>query len=185
MPRRGPVEKRSRRVRVELSLKGARLLAGKSALQRRRSPPGPRSRRRPSDSVYRDQLREKQKVQWFYGIALLRQLEQRLDNVLHRLGFASTRAQARQFITHGHVLVGARRVNRPGYQVRPGETVAIRPGSGVEPLVKEAIGLGFRVPPWLASNPESLSGQVLRLPDRQDIDAPVDENRAVEFYSKL
>src|ERR1700738_4462857 len=156
---RRPVEKLSRRAGVELGLKGARQVAGKSGRIRRPYPPGQQGRagqqgrRRKRDSDYLTQLREKQKLQWFYGVQagqlrryfdtsrrqpegtgdeLLRQLERRLDNVVYRLGFAGTRAQARQFVTQGHVRVDGQRVNRPAYQVRPQETISIKPGSPVE-----------------------------------------------------
>src|ERR1700730_16751160 len=171
-PRR-PVEKLSRRAGVELGLKGARQVAGKSGRIRRPYPPGQQGRagqqgrRRKRDSDYLLQLREKQKVQWFYGVGagqlaryfdasrrrpeatgeeLLRQLEQRLDNVVYRLGFAGTRAQSRQFVSHGHVMVNGERVNRSSYEVRPGETISIKPGSTVEPLVRDANDLGLEHP---------------------------------------
>src|SRR2546427_7948637 len=147
MATRRPVEKLSRRAGVELGLKGARQVAGKSGRIRRPYPPGQQGRamqgrRRRRDSEYLTQLREKQKIQWFYGVAagqlqryfdasrrrpeatgeeLLRQLEERLDNVVYRLGFSGTRAQARQFVTHGHVQVNGQRVDRPSYEVRPGD----------------------------------------------------------------
>ena len=211
MPHRRPVEKLSRRVGVELGLKGARQVAGKSGRIRRPYPPGQQGRagqqgrRRKRDSEYLLQLREKQKVQWFYGVAagqlaryfdasrrrpgatgeeLLRQLEQRLDNVVYRLGFAGTRAQARQFVSHGHVLVNGERVNRSSYEVRPGETISIKPGSTVEPLVRDAISLGFKVPEWLAADQQALSGKVAHRPQRTEIDVPADENRVVEFFAK-
>ena len=204
---RRSLEKRSRRVGVELGLKGARQVAGKSALLRRPQIPGQHGRRRAKrGSDYLDQLREKQKLQWFYGIPagqlrryldasrrqsgvtgeeLLRELERRLDNVVYRLGFAGTRAQARQFVTHGHVQVNGERVNRPAYQVRPGDTIAIKPGSPIEPLVQDAISLGFRVPQWLSADPQTLSGRVLHSPERGEIDVPSDENRVVEFFAKF
>jgi small subunit ribosomal protein S4 len=209
-PRR-PVEKLSRRAGVELGLKGARQVAGKSGRTRRPNPPGQQGRagqpgrRRKRDSDYLLQLREKQKVQWFYGVAagqlaryfdasrrrreatgeeLLRQLEQRLDNVVYRLGFAGTRAQARQFVSHGHVLVNGQRVNRSAYEVRPGDTIAIKPGSSIEPKVRDAISLGFKVPDWLASDQQSLIGKVAHRPQRSEIDVPADENRVVEFFAK-
>ncbi len=208
-PRR-PVEKLSRRAGVELGLKGARQVAGKSGRIRRPYPPGQQGRgqqgrRRKRDSDYLLQLREKQKIQWFYGVAagqmrryfdasrrrpeatgeeLLRQLEQRLDNVVYRLGFAGTRAQARQFVSHGHVLVNGERVNRSSYEVRPGETISIKPGSSVEPLVRDAISLGFLVPQWLVADQEALSGRVAHRPQRSEIDVPADENRVVEFFAK-
>ena len=208
-PRR-PVEKLSRRAGVELGLKGARQVAGKSGLIRRPQPPGQQGRgqqgrRRKRDSDYLLQLREKQKLQWFYGVAagqmtryfeasrrrreatgeeLLRQLEQRLDNVVYRLGFAGTRAQARQFISHGHVLVNGQWVNRSAYDARPGDTIAIKPGSSIEPKVRDAISLGFLVPSWLTADHETLSGRVAHRPERTEIDVPADENRVVEFFAK-
>jgi small subunit ribosomal protein S4 len=208
-PRRS-LEKLSRRAGVELGLKGGRQVAGKSGRVRRPYPPGQQGRlqqgrRRKRDSDYLLQLREKQKLQWFYGVPagqlrryfdasrrrpeatgeeLLRQLEERLDNVVYRLGFSGTRAQARQFVTHGHVHVNGRRVDRPSYEARPGDTVSIKPGSSVEPLARDAISLGFRVPEWLAADQQALSGRVAHRPQRTEIDIPADENRAVEFFAK-
>jgi small subunit ribosomal protein S4 len=208
-PRRS-LEKLSRRAGVELGLKGARQVAGKSGRVRRPYPPGQQGRlrqgrRRKRDSDYLLQLREKQKLQWFYGVPagqlrryfdasrrrpeatgeeLLRQLEERLDNVVYRLGFSGTRAQARQFVTHGHVQVNGQRVDRPSYEVRPDDTVSIKPGSSVEPLARDAISLGFRVPEWLAADQQALSGWVAHRPQRTEIDIPADENRAVEFFAK-
>ncbi|TMF13568.1 MAG: 30S ribosomal protein S4 [Chloroflexi bacterium] len=211
MATRRPVEKLSRRAGVELGLKGARQVAGKSGRIRRPYPPGQQGRagqqgrRRKRDSDYLLQLREKQKVQWFYGVAagqlaryfdasrrrpdatgeeLLSQLEQRLDNVVYRLGFAGTRAQARQFVSHGHVLVNGTRVNRSSYEVRPGDAISIKPGSAVEPLVRDAISLGFRVPPWLNVDQRALTGTMVHRPQRSEIDVPADENRVVEFFAK-
>jgi len=210
MASRRPVEKLSRRAGVELGLKGARQVAGKSGRIRRPYPPGQQGRaqqgrRRKRDSDYLLQLREKQKVQWFYGVAagqlaryfdasrrrpeatgeeLLRQLEQRLDNVVYRLGFAGTRAQARQFVSHGHVLVNGKRVNRSSYEVRPGETISIKPDGAIEPLVRDAISLGFRVPQWLGADQQALTGKVAHRPTRSEIDVPADENRVVEFFAK-
>jgi small subunit ribosomal protein S4 len=210
-PRRS-LEKLSRRAGVELGLKGARQVAGKSGQTRRPFPPGQQGRagqqgrRRKRDSDYLVQLKEKQKIQWFYGVAagqlqryfdasrrrpeatgeeLLRQLEERLDNVVYRLGFSGTRAQARQFVTHGHIQVNGRRTDRPSYAVRPGDTISIKPGSSIEPLVRDAISLGFRVPAWLTSDQQALSGNVSHRPQRAEIDVPADENRAVEFFAKF
>lgn len=157
------------------------------------------------ESDYLQQLKEKQKLQWFYGVSahqlrgyfdasrrrreatgeeLVRQLEERLDNVLYRLGFAGTRSQARQFITHGHVQVNGDRVNRPSFQVRPADRISIKPGSSIEPLVRDAVSLGFRVPDWLTVDPQALAGTVSHRPARTEIDVPADENRAVEFFAK-
>lgn len=202
---RGPVEKLSRREGVQLYLKGGRVLAGKSAIERRGYAPGQHGRRRPRPSEYLAQLREKQKAKRFYGVRerqfanafakarraagapgaeLLRALELRLDNVVYRLGFAATRAQARQFVVHGHVLVNGERVDRPSYRLGPGDVVSFRLGSGVEPLVREATELVAVVPAWLLADHELLSGTVVREPERSEVDAPVDEKLVVEHYSR-
>jgi small subunit ribosomal protein S4 len=202
---RGPVEKLSRREGVQLYLKGERVAAGKSAIERRPYPPGEHGRTRQRQSEYRLQLREKQKAKRYYGVRerqfrryferarrergilgenLLRQLERRLDNVVYRLGFASTRAQARQFITHGHVRVAGRKVDRPSYEVGPGDVITFRPNVRVEPVVRQATELTGGVPGWLLADHEGLSGRVERLPERREIDAPTNEQLIVELYSK-
>jgi small subunit ribosomal protein S4 len=152
---------------------------------------------RPSD--YAARLREKQKAKRFYGmrerqfrsvcaraggaVELLRSLELRLDNVLYRLGFAATRAQARQFLVHGHVQVNSRKVDRPSCRVRPGDLVTFKPRSRIEPLVREATE---RRPHsrWVLAEHDELWGRVERQPERHELDAPVDERLIVEFYSK-
>jgi small subunit ribosomal protein S4 len=208
MPRyRGPVEKLERREGVDLGLKGERAAAGKTALQRRPYPPGehgrPRRRRRVSD--YAEQLREKQRAKRFYGLRerqfrrvfdransgtgvvgdeMLRLLERRLDNVLVRLGFATTRQQARQFISHGHVTVNGRRVDRPAYEVSPGEVIAIAGGGAVEGLARRATELVADVPPWLLADHDALTARVVRLPERAEIAIPVEPQRIVELYSR-
>lgn len=205
----GPVERLSRREGVELFLKGERALRGKSALERRgTAPPGQRgSRRRPTrESVYGRQLREKQRAKRYYGVRerqfrryvqaasrrglgqpgsqLLVLLETRLDNVVYRLGLATTRAQARQFVTHGHVLVDGRRVDVPSYRLRPGQTVAIVSGSPVAPVAAGATELIGAVAPWLELDVDELRGRVLRLPRREEIATPVDEHLIIEFYAR-
>jgi small subunit ribosomal protein S4 len=194
----GPVERLSRREGVDLQLKGIRAMSGKGALERRPYPPGERARGRPRASEYRLQLREKQKAKRLYGLrerqfrrvleragdGLLLELELRLDNVLFRLGLAATRAQARQFVVHRHVLVSGRRVDVPSFRVRPGDVVSLRPGSPVEPLVRAATDLVAVVPPWLLADHDLLWGRVERAPRREEIDAPVDERLIVEFYSR-
>jgi small subunit ribosomal protein S4 len=200
---RGPREKLSRREGVELFLKGERLAAGKSALERRPYPPGEHGRGRQRHSEYRLQLREKQKAKRYYGVLerqfrryfekatresgatgenLLRQLERRLDNVLYRLGFASTRAQARQFVAHGHVRVNGAKVDRPSYAVDPGDVITLKPASRVEASVRAATELGGAVPAWLLADHDNLTGRIERLPDRADV--PVSEQLIVELYSK-
>jgi small subunit ribosomal protein S4 len=202
---RGPREKLSRREGVELFLKGERLAAGKSALERRPYPPGEHGRGRQRHSEYRVQLREKQKAKRYYGVLerqfrryfekatretgatgenLLRQLERRLDNVLYRLGFASTRAQARQFVAHGHVRVNGAKVDRPSYAVDPGDVITLKPASRVESAVRAATELGGAVPAWLLADHDNLTGRVERLPERAEVDVPVSEQLIVELYSK-
>lgn len=155
--------------------------------------------------MYLLQLEEKQKARFYYGIreselrryaeqaargrqstaqALVQVMERRLDNVLTRLGLASTRAQARQFISHGHVLVDGKRVAIPSYLVRPGQEVGVKPDSAVEPLVRESAEQVAKVPAWLELNREAMSGRVLHLPERDEVDVPYDESLVVEFYSR-
>jgi small subunit ribosomal protein S4 len=201
----GPVEKLSRREGVQLYLKGERVAAGKSAIERRPYPPGQHGRVRQRQSEYRLQLREKQKAKRYYGVRerqfrryfdlarrehgilgenLLRYLERRLDNVVYRMGFGSTRAQARQLISHGHIRLGGRKVDRPSHEVRPGDVITLKPNTPVEAVVREATELTGAVPPWLLADHDGLAGRVERLPERQEIDAPVDEQLIVELYSK-
>ena len=205
----GPVEKLSRREGVDLCLKGERRLAGKSALERRGpQPPGEHGRsRRRRESVYAEQLREKQKAKRYYGVRerqfrryvteasrkregvvgerLLQLLEQRLDNVVYRLGLASTRPQARQFVSHGHVLVNGRRCDVPSAAVKPGDVVTIAPSAAVRPVATAATEQMGRVGAWLEADFDALAGKLLRLPTRREIDAPVAEQLIVEFYSRV
>lgn len=199
-------ERISRRLGTDLGLKGLRAARGKGGLSRRPYPPGQHGQRyRRTRSEYLRQLEEKQKARFFYGLreselrryydeasrgreptgeALLRLLELRLDNVIARLGLAATRAQARQFIGHGHVEVDGKRVDRPSYGLSPGEEVRIKPGSRVEPLVQEALELASEVPAWLERDREGLKGTVRSLPERVEVRAPFDETQIIEFYSR-
>jgi small subunit ribosomal protein S4 len=111
-------------------------------------------------------------------------LETRLDNVVYRLGFAGSRAQARQLVRHGHFQVNGRRVNIPSYGVRPDDVVSLRNGSPAEPLVRDATDLTASVAPWLQADHDGLTGTVLKWPERDEIDAPVQESLIVELYSK-
>jgi small subunit ribosomal protein S4 len=204
----GPTERLSRREGVDLELKGLRRLAGKSALERRGPvPPGEHgsSRRRRQPSTFALQLRAKQVLKRMYGVRerqfrryvreaqssrdrtgdrLLEMLERRLDNVIYRLGFATTRAQARQFVNHGHVFVDGRRVTIPSYRVKPGQVVGLRDTSPVRPVAAEAAELLARVAPWLETDPDGLVGRVLRLPVREDVVVPVNEQLVVEHFSR-
>jgi small subunit ribosomal protein S4 len=201
----GPKCKQCRREGMKLFLKGERCLTEKCAVERRSYPPGEHGRGRIKQSEYLLQLREKQKARRYYGIlekqfrnyyekaakqsgitgeALLRMLETRLDNVVYRLGFAASRAQARQIIRHGHFQVNGRRVNIPSYQVRPNDIVSVKPGSPIENVVRDATDLTASVASWLQADHDNLTGKVLKLPERADIDTPVQEQLIVELYSK-
>jgi small subunit ribosomal protein S4 len=200
-----PQCKQCRREGQKLFLKGERCMTEKCGVERRSYPPGEHGRGRVRASEYRNQLREKQKARRFYGILerqfrgyyekasrqegvtgdnLLRMLERRLDNVLVRLGFASSRRQARQMVNHGHWLVNGRRVDIPSYQVRTDDVILIRPDSGVGDVVRQATELTAAVPPWLQADHDALTAKVLRLPDRSEIIVPVEEQLIVELYSK-
>ena len=203
----GPVEKLSRREGVELFLKRERALNGKSALERRGdNPPGQHGgTRRRKASIYSTQLRAKQTAKRYYGVRekqfrnyvreaskkgitgeeLLRLLERRLDNVVYRLGFASTRAQARQFVNHGHVTVNGRRVDIASYSVAPGEQVAIGSSSPVREVASATTELTGTVAGWLQTDFDALTGKVLRIPERAETSAPTDEHLIVELYSRL
>ncbi len=205
----GPVEKLSRREGVDLCLKGERRLAGKGALERRGDrPPGQHGLRPRKESIYGRQLREKQRLKRYYGVRerqlrrylrdavrrsspdlvagerLLVTLELRLDNVVYRLGLATTRAQARQMVAHGHVLVDGRRCDIASRPVGVGERVSIAASSAVRPLAHEATTLVGRVPDWLEADHDGLSGRVLRAPDRGEIDAPVAEQLVIELHGR-
>jgi len=200
-----PQCKQCRREGQKLFLKGERCLTDKCGVERRSYPPGEHGRGRMRQSEYRTQLREKQKARRFYqvlekqfrgyydkatrqpgvtGENLLRLLERRLDSVLVRLGFAASRRQARQLVRHGHWLVNGRRVNIPSYQVRPDDVISIKDGSAAADVVRSATELISTVPPWLQADHDALTAKVLRLPDRGEIETPVQEQLIVELYSK-
>jgi small subunit ribosomal protein S4 len=201
----GPKCRLCRREGLKLFLKGERCLTEKCAVERRSYPPGEHGRGRIKQSEYLLQLREKQKARRYYGLLekqfrrtyekasrgqgapgenLLRLLETRLDNVVYRLGFAGSRAQARQLVRHGHFQVNGRRVNIPSYTVKANDVISLKPGSPVEQLVRDATDLTASVAPWLQADHEALTGQVLRYPERDEIDVPVQESLIVELYSK-
>jgi small subunit ribosomal protein S4 len=201
----GPQCKQCRREGMKLFLKGERCLTDKCAVERRPYPPGEHGRARIRQSEYRQQLREKQRARRYYqvlekqfrnyydkasrqpgvtGENLLRLLERRLDNVLVRLGFAASRRQARQLVDHGHFRVNGRRVNIPSFQVRPGDVISIKDGSGADQVIRDATELTATVPAWLQADFDSLTAKVLRLPEREEITVPVQEQLIVELYSK-
>ncbi|HEY0280247.1 MAG TPA: 30S ribosomal protein S4 [Solirubrobacterales bacterium] len=204
----GPVEKLERREGVALDLKGERQLLRKTSLERRGPvPPGQHGAgRRRNVSVYGRQLREAQKLKIAYGVrekqmrrlvskarrhhdstageALIELLERRLDNVVFRLGLASTRRQARQFINHGHVQVDGRRLDIPSAIVADGRRVAVKPGSPVAPLSEAWAETVGRVPAWLEVDHEALAGRVLRAPRRDEVQMPVAEQLVIERYAR-
>jgi small subunit ribosomal protein S4 len=196
-----------RREGVKLFLKGDRCYSDKCGVERRPFPPGMAGRKRPRDSEYRVQLREKQKAKRVYGLLekqfrnyyelasrqqgitgenLLRLLESRLDNVVYRLGFAASRDEARQTVRHNHINVNGKRVNIPSYRVRPGDLVSLAEKARDLTVVKAAIISSARVevPGWLEVDVEKLQGKVLSLPQRDQIDTGVREQLIVELYSK-
>jgi small subunit ribosomal protein S4 len=200
-----PKCKKCRREGMKLFLKAERCLTEKCSVERRSYPPGQHGRGRIKQSQYLLQLREKQKARRYYGVLerqfatyydkasrgqgitgenLLRLLETRLDNVVYRLGFAGSRAQSRQLVRHGHFTVNGRRVNIPSYQVKPDDVITMRQGSGAETVIRDATDLTASVAPWLQADHDNLVGKVLRQPEREEIDTPVQEQLIVELYSK-
>ncbi|MBN1119890.1 MAG: 30S ribosomal protein S4 [Anaerolineae bacterium] len=207
----GPVCKLCRREGDKLYLKGSRCMSPKCALEKRNYPPGQHGRetqfRRSRASDYSRQLREKQKVRRIYGVLerqfrryfrvaqqksgltgsnLLALLESRLDNVIYRMGFASSRAQARQLVQHGHFTVNGRRTNVPSHHIRPGDQIAVRDGSRQRTYFKQLHELAqeLSVPEWVKRDTNKLTGEMTRLPERTDIDLAINEQLIVEYYSR-
>jgi small subunit ribosomal protein S4 len=202
----GPACRLCRREKMKLFLKGPKCDSMKCPIERRPYPPGEHGRGRIRESEYLLQLREKQKARRIYGVLekqfrnvyaeanrqggitgenLLRMLEQRLDNTVYRAGWAASRAQARQFVRHGHVNVNGRRVTIPSYQVRKGDEIAVREKSRNMIVVRHNVDtIDRRVPPWLEKSGEGLVATVRDLPLREHIDVPVRESLIVELYSK-
>lgn len=194
-----------RREGQKLFLKGERCYSTKCALEKRNFPPGQHGQGRKKVSEYGLQLREKQKTKRFYGLQetqfrnlfdkaerkkgitgenLLILLETRLDNVVFRLGFASSRKEARQLVTHGHFTVNGKKVNIPSYQVKAGDVIAVKEKSQSSPKFKEIKDMTITVPSWVTVDVQKLEGKVLNLPTRDEIDTPVAEHMIVELYSK-
>jgi len=196
-----------RREGMKLFLKGDRCFKDKCAIERRNYPPGQHGRRRSKLLGYGIQLREKQKVKRIYGLLesqfrlafaraerrkgitgsnLLEELERRLDNVVYSLGFAASRAQARQLVRHGHVTINAKKVSIPSYRVSKGQVVAIKEKSRTNEQIKASVETARArgVPAWLDLTPETFSGAVVELPKREDIKLPIQEQLIVELYSK-
>lgn len=196
-----------RREGMKLFLKGDRCYTTKCAVERRGYAPGQHGQNRKKLSEYGVQLREKQKARRIYGVLerqfrryyelatrmkgmtgvnLLTLLETRLDNVVYRLGFARSRAEARQLVRHGHFAVNGRKVSVPSFRVRPGDEITVRERSRTRPLFEELAQVAAvrTVPAWLEASPSEFKGRVVRLPEREEIDVPVQEHLIVELYSK-
>ena len=199
--------KQCRREGQKLFLKGERCYSNKCSVDKRPYAPGMHRQQRKKLSEYGVQLREKQKAKRFYGVLesqfrkyyemairkkgvtgeiLLQLLESRLDNVTHRMGFGTSRDESRQLVTHGHFLVHGKRVNIPSYLVKAGDGIEVSESSKKSPRFKEILEItGSKVvPKWLEVDQENMKGSVISLPDREDIDLPIEEHLIVEFYSK-
>jgi small subunit ribosomal protein S4 len=203
----GPVCKLCRRERTKLFLKGTRCESPKCPIEKGRPPPGEHGRGRVRESEYLLQLREKQKAKRFYGVLerqfrgyyteaaqskgvtgeeLMRICESRLDNVVYRSGLAMNRAMARQLVSHGHFQVNGRKVNIPSYRVKAGDVIEVRGRSkAMGRIIENAAYAGGRViPEWLSADLKDMKVEVHALPEREQIDAPVQEQLIVEYYSK-
>jgi small subunit ribosomal protein S4 len=203
----GSVCRLCRRENLKLFLKGERCYTDKCAIERRNYPPGQHGQGRPKFSEYSIQLREKQKVKRIYGLlekqfrrtfveaartkgitgeTLLVLLERRLDSVAYRLGFASSRAEARTLVRHGHIFVNGKRVNIPSYTVRAGDVISVKEPSRQMGRVLAAMEGAQRrgVPEWAEVDRETYSGRIKVLPSRSDITMPINEKLIVELYSK-
>jgi len=203
----GAVCRHCRREGLKLFLKGERCYTDKCAIERRNYPPGEHGQARPKFSEYSIQLREKQKLRRIYGVlegqfrryfamadrargvtgeTLLQLLERRLDNIVYRLGFATSRVEARQLVRHGHFQVNGRKVDVPSFLVRVGDAISVRERSQKVVRIQEALELAQRrgVPDWLGMTPETFTGTIKALPNRADLTLPINEKLVVELYSK-
>ena len=194
-----------RREGQKLFLKGERCYSTKCAIERRNYAPGQHGQARKKQSEYGLQLREKQKAKRFYGVPetqfrntfekaenkkghsgvnLMIALETRLDNVVFRLGFAASRKEARQLVTHGHFTVNGKKANIPSMEVKAGDVIKVKEKSQSSPKFKEIKEMSITVPSWMTVDVEKLEGKVVAMPRREDIDTPIAEHLIVELYSK-
>jgi small subunit ribosomal protein S4 len=204
----GPVCRLCRREGMKLFLKGERCYTEKCAIEKRNLPPGQHGKLRKAKLVgYGLQLREKQKVKRIYGVlenqfrryfemadrtrgitgeTLLQLLERRLDNVIYRMGLATSRAQGRQLVLHGHFLVNGRKVDVPSYSVKAGDQISVRGTSAQNATIQHAIEevKGRGIPAWLSFDAGQMTGRISSLPTREQINLPVQEQLIVELYSK-
>ena len=203
----GAVCRLCRREGLKLFLKGERCYTDKCAIERRNYPPGQHGQARPKFSEYSIQLREKQKLRRIYGIlegqfrryfqmadrakgvtgeTLLQLLERRMDNMVYRMGFATSRSEARQLVRHGHFSVNGRKVNVPSFLTKAGDVVTVTERSKKVARIQEALDLAQRrgVPDWLEVSAEAFSARVKSIPTRSDLTMPINEKLVVELYSK-
>ncbi|MFR9192967.1 MAG: 30S ribosomal protein S4 [Anaerovoracaceae bacterium] len=194
-----------RREGQKLFLKGERCYSTKCAIERRNYAPGQHGQARKKQSEYGLQLREKQKAKRIYGVPetqfrntfekaenkkgqtgenLMIALETRLDNVVFRLGFAASRKEARQLVTHGHFTVNGKKANIPSMEVKAGDVIKVKEKSQSSPKFKEIKEMSITVPSWMTVDVEKLEGKVVAMPRREDIDTPIAEHLIVELYSK-
>ncbi|MFN2363289.1 MAG: 30S ribosomal protein S4 [Halarsenatibacteraceae bacterium] len=198
--------KHCRREGEKLYLKGERCYSEKCAFERRPYAPGEQGQGRRKQSEYGNQLREKQKVRRMYGMMedqfrstfssaarqkgvtgenFLQLLETRLDNTVFRMGFATSRSQARQLVLHGHIYVNGSRVNIASYQVEEGDTISVKDASRKKNFIKDVLETNaeYNAPEWVSVNMEKAEGTVVRMPERDDIEHPINEQLIVEYYS--
>jgi small subunit ribosomal protein S4 len=203
----GPICKLCRREGRKLFLKGDKCLTDKCPVEKGPSTPGVRGRRRTKESQYLIQFREKQKTKRSYGLlenqfknyyrrasqrkgitgeVLLQLLERRLDNVIYRSGFATSRTEARQVVRHGHIMVNGQKVDIPSYELKEGDVVMVKPASKEVSRVKENLQSASKaeIPSWLELDEANLTCKVSRIPSREEIDMPVQEQLIVELYSR-
>lgn len=194
-----------RREGIKLYLKGDRCYSDKCAVQKRAYAPGQHGQGRKKITNYGLQLREKQKAKRIYGVLeaqfrkyyaeadrrkgitgenLLKLLELRIDNVVYRLGLAESRTEARQLVRHGHFTVNGKKVDIPSYEVKVNDVIAVKDKSKASPKFKALAEVAGNVPKWLTSDKDKMEGHVVALPQREDIDVPVNETLIVELYSK-
>ena len=194
-----------RREGQKLFLKGERCYSSKCALERRNYAPGQHGQARKKQSDYGIQFREKQKAKSFYGVQetqfrnlyekavkrpgkagenLMVLLETRMDNVVFRLGFASSRKEARQLVTHGHFTVNGKKADIPSMELKAGDVIRVKEKSQSSPKFKEVKEMSITVPSWMSVDVEKLEGKIVNIPSRADIDTPVAEHLIVELYSK-
>jgi len=197
-----------RRQGTKLFLKGEKCYTAKCPIEKRPYAPGQHGQRRQRLSDYALQLREKQKLRWTYGVLerqfrryykeaarrrgstgeiLLQLLEQRLDNVVYRMGFASSRAEARQMVRHNHILVNGKKVNIPSYQVKPNDVISVAEKARQHARVQAALAFAQQqdlIAPWVEVDPNKMEGVFKAVPERSDLPSEINEHLVVELYSK-